>query len=223
LILPGFQNGPSAPPKGYDAQRTQSGAPLDIEHGASLIVGKVLDSSIHAELAHIWIAVPTENDNPLIERCFCGALTAERSLFRLAKCLILLLFSTSYRDARCLICITLLDGAELMYANLKHGHRRIIRQILRFTLHCRVPSRSRLACLRRVLLLPRPARQFFAWPQVFSQGLSFATRSRAGHQKLLAQSFGIQRERLFDECSKLIPQSIPGIQSVFPGASISRA
>jgi hypothetical protein len=41
----------------------------------------VLDSSIHAELAHIWIAVPTENDNPLIERCFCGPLTAERSLF----------------------------------------------------------------------------------------------------------------------------------------------
>jgi hypothetical protein len=49
--------------------------PLDIEHGAPLIFGKVHDASIHAELTHIWIAVPTENDNPLIERCFCGPLT----------------------------------------------------------------------------------------------------------------------------------------------------
>ena len=58
LFLPPFQNGP-------------------------LIFGKVLDSSIHAELTHIWIAVPTENDNPLIERYFCGPLTGECSLFSL--------------------------------------------------------------------------------------------------------------------------------------------
>jgi hypothetical protein len=82
LFLPALQNWPSAPPKRYAAQRTQRGAPLDIEHGAPPIFGKVLDSSIHAKLTHIWIAVPTENDNLLIERCFCGPLTGERSLFR---------------------------------------------------------------------------------------------------------------------------------------------
>ena len=84
-----FQNGPLAPPKRYVAQRAQRGAPLGMEHGAPLIFGEVLDSSIHAELTHIWIAVPTENDNPLIERCFCGPLTGERSLFKTAKYLII--------------------------------------------------------------------------------------------------------------------------------------
>jgi len=42
-------------------------------------------------------------------------------IFRLVKWLIPLVISTSYRGARCLICITVRHGAQLMHANVTRG------------------------------------------------------------------------------------------------------
>jgi hypothetical protein len=85
--------------------------------------GMLIGAGTHAKLTHGSAEPLPKFGNSLIERRFSRKLIAEYSLFRLVKWLILPVISTSYRGARCLICITVRDGAQLMHANLTRGHR----------------------------------------------------------------------------------------------------